>query len=144
MNRKKVDVDVIKDVLAAAREAYPESTFVQSLSLQYEERGGLSKKQLEGLFKKAQKIKGLAANKLATLEAEILKKPTRYKSKLPENKPLYSKEEKTGEMIDGILAKFPQHKRVLFFKAKYDNNEPLSPAEILELEKFSKLAQTRG
>jgi len=144
MNRKKVDVDVIKDILAAAREAYPESTFVQSLSLQYEERGGLSKKQLEGLFKKAQKIKGLAANKLATLEAEILKKPTRYKSKLPENKPLYSKEEKTGEMIDGILAKFPQHKRVLFFKAKYDNNEPLSPAEILELEKFSKLAQTRG
>ena len=144
MNRKKVDVDVIKDVLAAAREAYPESTFVQSLSLQYDERGGLSKKQLEGLFKKAQKIKGLAANKLATLEAEILKKPTRYKSKLPENKPLYSKEEKTGEMIDGILAKFPQHKRVLFFKAKYDNNEPLSPAEILELEKFSKLAQTRG
>ena len=144
MNRKKVDVDVVKDVLAAAREAYPESTFVQSLSLQYEERGGLSKKQLEGLFKKAQKIKGLAANKLATLEAEILKKPTRYKSKLPENKPLYSKEEKTGEMIDGILAKFPQHKRVLFFKAKYDNNEPLSPAEILELEKFSKLAQSRG
>ena len=144
MNRKKVDVDVIKDVLAAAREAYPESTFVQSLSVQYEERGGLSKKQLEGLFKKAQKIKGLAANKLATLEAEILKKPTRYKSKLPENKPLYSKEEKTGEMIDGILAKFPQHKRVLFFKAKYDNNEPLSPAEILELEKFSKLAQSRG
>ncbi len=142
-NRKKVDVDVIKDVLTAAREAYPESTFVQSLSIQYEERGGLSKKQLEGLFKKAQKIKGLAANKLATLEAEILKKPTRYKSKLPENKPLYSKEEKTGEMIDGILAKFPQHKRVLFFKAKYDNNEPLSPAEILELEKFSKLAQSR-
>ena len=144
MNRKKVDVDVIKDVLAAAREAYPESTFVQSLSVQYEERGGLSKKQLEGLFKKAQKIRDLSVSKLATLEAEILKKPTRYKSKLPENKPLYLKEEKTGEMIDGILAKFPQHKRVLFFKAKYDNNEPLSPAEILELEKFSKLAQSRG
>ena len=143
MQRKKVDVDVVKDILSAAREAYPESTFVQSLSLQYEERGGLSKKQLEGLFKKAQKIKGLAVSKLATLEAEILKKPTRYKSKLPENKPLYTKEEKTGEMIEAILAKYPQHKRVLFFKAKYDNNELLSPAEILELEKFSKLAQSR-
>jgi len=143
MNRKKVDVDVIKDVLAAAREAFPESTFIQSLSLQYEERGGLSKKQLEGLFQKAQKIRGLATNKLATLEAEILKKPTRYKSKLPENKPLYSKEEKTGEMIESILAKYPQHKRVLFFKAKYDNNEPLSTSEMLELEKFSKLANSR-
>ena len=143
MNRKKVDVDVIKDVLAAAREAFPESTFIQSLSLQYEERGGLSKKQLEGLFQKAQKIRGLATNKLATLEAEILKKPTRYKSKLPENKPLYSKEEKTGEMIESILAKYPQHKRVLFFKAKYDNNEPLSTSEMPELEKFSKLANSR-
>jgi len=107
--------------------------------LQYEERGGLSKKQLEGLFKKAQKINGLPAGKLATLEAEILHRPTRYKSKLPDNKPLYSKEEKTGEMIDAILAKYPQHKRVLFFKAKYDNDEPLSPADMLELEKFAKI-----
>ena len=139
MQRKKIDVDIVKDILNAAREAYPESSFIQSLSLQYEERGGLSKKQLEGLFKKAQKIKGLPAGKLATLEAEILHRPTRFKSKLPDNKPLYSKEEKTGEMIDGILAKYPQHKRVLFFKAKYDNDEPLSTAEMLELEKFAKI-----
>jgi len=143
MQRKKIDVDVVKDILNAALQAYPESTFVQSLNRQYEERGGLSKKQLEGLFKKAQKIKGLAVSKLATLEAEILKKPTRYKSTLPENKPLYTKEEKTGEMIEAILAKYPHHKRVLFFKAKYDNNEPLSSAEILELERFSKLAKSR-
>lgn len=139
MQRKKIDVDIVKDILDAAREAYPESTFIQSLAHQYEERGGLSKKQLEGLFKKAQKIQSLPAGKLATLEAEILHRPTRYKSKLPDNKPLYSKEEKTGEMIGAILAKYPQHKRVLFFKAKYDNDEPLSAAEILELEKFAKI-----
>ena len=139
MQRKKVDVDIVKDILSAARQAFPESTFIQSLAVQYEERGGLSKKQLEGLFKKAQKIKDFPAGKLATLEAEILHRPTRYKSKLPDNKPLYSKEEKTGEMIESILAKYPQHKRVLFLKAKYDNDQPLSPAEILELEKFAKI-----
>ena len=139
MHRKKIDVDIVKDILTAASEAYPESTFIQSLAHQYEERGGLSKKQLEGLFKKAQKIKGLPAGKLATLEAEILHRPTRYRSKLPENKPLYSKEEKTGEMIEAILAKYPHHKRVLYFKSKYDLDEPLSAAEILELERFAKL-----
>ena len=56
MYRKKPDVDIINDVLKASREAYPNSSFVQSLALQYEERGGLSKKQLEGLYKKAEKI----------------------------------------------------------------------------------------
>jgi hypothetical protein len=49
MFRKKIDVDVVKDILEAARAAFPNSVFIQSLSQQYEERGGLSKKQLEGL-----------------------------------------------------------------------------------------------
>ena len=139
MFRKKIDVDVIKDILEAARAAYPNSVFVQSLSQQYEERGGLSKKQLEGLFGKAQKIKDLPAGKLATLEAMILKRPTRYKSPPPAPKPLYSKDERVGEMINAILAKYPQHKRVLFFQSKYNNNESLSATEIAELEKFQKL-----
>jgi hypothetical protein len=139
MQRKKPDVDVIKDVLEAAREAYPESEFIKSLSFQYEERGGLSKKQLEGLYKKSQKVKAIPVQKLATLEAEILKRPTRYKSALPASKPMFTKDEKAGEMIAAILAKYPQHKRVLFFKVKYDNNEILSPADITELEKFRKL-----
>jgi len=139
MYRKKVDVDVINDVLQLLLEAQPQSTFVQSLSLQYQERGGLSKKQLEGLYKKAQKIKTFPVNKLATLEALILKRPTRYKSAPPPPKPLYEKDERLGQMMDAILAKYPQHKRVVFLKSKYDNNETLSPAEVLELERFSKL-----
>lgn len=141
MFRKKPDVDVIKDVLEAARIAYPNSTFVQSLSQQYEERGGLSKKQLEGLFKKAQKVTSIPVSKLATLEAMILKRPTRFKSTPPPPKPLYTKDEQVGELIDSILAKYPQHKRVLFFKSKYDNNESLSAVEIAELQKFKKLLQ---
>src|SRR5678815_2295084 len=103
MYRKKPDVDIINDVLKASREAYPNSSFVQSLSIQYEERGGLSKKQLEGLYKKAEKIKTIPPNWLATLEAEILKRPTRYKSTPPSPKPLYERDEKTGSIIEACL-----------------------------------------
>lgn len=141
MFKKKVDVDVVSDILEAALVAYPESTFIKSLSHQYQERGGLSKKQLEGLYQKSLKIKSIPPGKLATLEAMILKKPTRYKSAPPPPKPLYSKDERVGELISAILAKYPQHKRVLFFQSKYDNNESLSVTEIAELEKFKKLLQ---
>lgn len=139
MYRKKPDVDIIKDLLELTLVAYPASAFIKSLAFQYEERGGLSKKQLEGLYRKASKVEMIPANKLATLEAMILKRPTRYKSALPENTPLYTKDIRTGELITAILEKYPQHKRVLFFKTKYENNEILSPAEITELEKFHKL-----
>lgn len=137
MHRKKPDVDVINDVLLACREAYPNSVFVQSLYIQYHERGGLSKKQLEGLYGKASKVIGLPTGKLATLEAVILKKPTRYKS----DKPLpvaeeIKKDEVSGQLINEILEKYPQHKRVLFFKSKFDNNEALNPTEQAELKKF--------
>jgi|SRR5690606_9108842 len=139
MNRKKIDVDVIRDILELASAARPDSTFIQSLSRQYEERGNLSKKQLQGLHSKAGKIPGIPAHKLATLEAVILRRPTKYKSNLPEATPLYEKDSRTGELIANILQKFPQHKRVLFLKAKYDNNETLSSTELAELEKFNRL-----
>lgn len=139
MYRKKPEVDIISNVLQAAMMAYPDSTFIKSLSHQYQERGGLSKKQLEGLYKKSSKIRTMPANWLATLEAEILKKPTRYKSSPPAIKPLYSKDETIGQMISSILEKYPQHKRVLFLQSKYNNNEPLSSTELAELERFHKL-----
>jgi hypothetical protein len=137
--KKKVDVDVIKDVLDAMLEARPDSTFVKSLAFQYEERGGLSKKQLEGLYQKASKVPSIPDGKLATLEAVILKKPTRYKSAPPAPTPLYTKNEQVGKMIDAILAKYPQHKRVLFFLNKYNNNETLAPVDVTELEKFYRM-----
>ena len=139
MQRLKPDVDIVLDVLKAVLQAQPHSSFTQSLLFQYQERGGLSKKQLEGLYSKALKVPAIPANKLATLEAIIKRKKTKERSPLPETKPLYQKDETTGEVIDRILGKFPQHKRVLFLKTKYENNEVLSPAELTELKKFSRL-----
>ena len=139
MYRKKPDVDVILDILDAAVAAYPGSAFLQSLRGQYQERGGLSKKQLEGLFKKTQHLTTIPDNKRATLQAEILKRPNRYKSEKPAITPLYQKDERIGTMVQTVLTKYPQHKRVLFFKLRYDNNETLTTAEVTELEKFYKL-----
>lgn len=136
MHRKKPDVDVVNDVLLACKEAYPNSVFINSLYIQYHERGGLSKKQLQGLYAKAQKVSGIPTARLATLEAVILKKPNRYKSEKPAPVAEVKKEEATGRLITEILEKYPQHKRVLFFKLKYENNEPFSIAEKDELKKF--------
>ncbi len=139
MYRKKVDVDVVLDVLKAVLEAQPAAGFVQSLLQQYQERGGLSKRQLQGLLGKAQKLGTVPAGRLATLEAMILKKPTRFKSALPAAKPLYEKDAAIGEQIATVLAKYPQHKRVLFFRSKYENNESLTAVELTELGKFVKM-----
>ena len=139
MQRLRPDVDVVLDILKAVLEAQPLSSFTQSLLHQYQERGGLSRKQLEGLYNKASNVKTIPPNKLATLEAIILKKPQRYKSPLPASEELYKKDKATGELINAILAQYPQHKRVLFFKSKYENNEVLSPADLSELQKFKKL-----
>jgi hypothetical protein len=139
MQRKRPDVDIILDILNACVEAQPGSSFAKSLLNQYQERGGLSKKQLEGLYNKAAKVESIPPNKLATLEAEIKKRPNRYKSEAPAPTPLYTRDERLSILADEILAKYPEHKRVIFLKTKYENNEPLSPNEISELERFHKM-----
>ena len=139
MNRIRPDVDIVLDILKAVLGARPDSGFTQSLLHQYQERGGLSKKQLQGLFSKAQKIDSIPPGKLATLEAIILKRPTRERSTLPATTPLYEKDEANGKLISDILQKYPQHKRVLFLQSKYENNEILTPTEISELQKFARL-----
>ncbi|MDI3318170.1 hypothetical protein [Pinibacter soli] len=137
---RKPEIDIVNEVLEECIVAYPISSFVISLYQQYIKRGSLSKKQLEGLHGKASKIQGISPAKLATLEALIKKMPTRFKSEAPAPTPLYEKKDEThGQMIEDILAKYPQHKRVLFFKAKYDNNEMLSSQEVAELKKFGQL-----
>ncbi len=139
MYPKKPNIDIINEVLEECILAYPVSAFVISLYKQYRERGSLSKKQLQGLYSKASQIKDILPGKLATLEALINKMPTRYKSDAPPPKPLYEKEESTGKMIEEILEKYPQHKRVLFLKSKYENNELLSPVEMADLKRFKQL-----
>ena len=139
MHKNEPEIDIVKEILNAVLKIQPDSSFAKSLWYQYQERGSLSKKQLEGLYNKASKIKTVSAGLLATLNAQIIRRPNRYKSSLPPTKPLYEKNEEAGKMIEAILEKYPQHKQVLFLKMKYDNNETLVPVEITELEKFCKL-----
>ncbi len=131
---------MVNEVLEECILAYPLSSFIISLYKQYQQRGSLSKKQLQGLYGKASKIENLPPGKLAAIEAIIKRMPTRFKSELPEVKPLFEKEESTGRMITEILEKFPKHKRVLFLKAKYDNNELMSPADMNDLKRIKALA----
>ncbi|HEX3766816.1 MAG TPA: hypothetical protein VHT72_00490 [Puia sp.] len=139
MNQPKDRLDIINEVLEECILAYPLSSFIISLYKQYQQRGSLSKKQLQGLYGKASKIEQLAPGKLATIEAIIKRMPTRYKSELPEIKPLFEKEESTGLLISEILAKYPQHKRALFLKAKYDNNEVFTATDMNDLKRFRSL-----
>lgn len=139
MHRKKPDVDVINDVLLMAIEAYPGNEFLKGLHSQYHDRGGLSRKQLQGLHLKAVKAGTIPAGKLATIEAEILKKPVRFKSERPAAKPLYTKDLHHDRLIREILEKYPEHKKVLFLQTKFENNQPLTPWEVTELERFHKI-----
>ncbi len=139
MRRIRPDLDIILDVLRAALEARPDSVFVKSLLRQYMERGGLSRRQLEGLLGKAKRIQNIPETKLATLEAIILRMPLKTKSDIPAPAPLYQKDEETGTVIRDILERYPQHKGLLFLQAKYTNNEPFSAAELADLKRFQKL-----
>jgi hypothetical protein len=140
MYKPKPGIDIIAKILDALYAHNPDALFIMSLMHQYEERGSLSKKQLQGLLSKAQKVKEVPTGWLGTLEAIILKMPTRYKSTEPiVPSPIYQKEEETGKLIAAILAKYPQHKRVLYLRAKYDNHEHLSAEETGEIKKFFKL-----
>jgi len=139
MEKKKPEIDIVNEILEECILAYPVSSFVISLYKQYLQRGSLSKKQLQGLYGKAQKIEGLSPGKLATMEALINRMATRYKSEIPANEPLYQKDESAGKLIETILLKYPQHKRVLFLKSKYESNESLSPSETEDLKRLQKV-----
>ncbi|HQW93846.1 MAG TPA: hypothetical protein PKY28_12140 [Ferruginibacter sp.] len=132
-------MDILLTILKEMIQAHPNSNFVNSLYQQYCNRGGLSKKQLEGLHSKALKTESVSQSKIATLEAIIKRKPTRERAAATISAPLPVKDETTGKMLSEILAKYPQHKRVLFLQSKYNNNENISAAEKTEIEKFKKL-----
>jgi len=139
MQQNKPKLDVINMLLEDCIMAFPVSSFVISIYQQYQKRGWLSKKQLMGLYDKASKINGVLPGRLAALESIIKKMPTREKSELPKNTPIFEKDAEAGKLIEEILLKYPQHKRVLFLKAKYDNNEALLSSDISELKKFHQL-----
>ena len=132
-------MDILLDILKEMVKAHPGSEFVNSLYQQYCNRGGLIKKQLEGLHSKAVKANSISQSKMATLEAIIKKKPTRERAAASIKADLPARDEALGKMLSAILAKYPQHKRIVFLRSKYDNNENISPAEVEEIKKFSKL-----
>lgn len=139
MQQKKQGFDIVNEILEECILAYPVSSFVISLYKQYRERGSLSKKQLQGLFGKASAIKDIVPGKLATLEALINKMPTREKGAASAPKPEAQQDETAGHLIEAILAKYPQHKAVLFMQTKYNNRENLTAAEMNDLKRFSQL-----
>ncbi len=144
MQKQPSRIDIVNEVLEACILAYPVSSFIISLYQQYQQRGSLSKKQLQGLYGKASKIEDLPPGKLAGIELIIKKMPTRNRSEAPEIKPMFEKDAAIGQMIEGILEKFPQHKRVLVLKVKYENNEILSSTDLADLKRFSALTVKPG
>jgi hypothetical protein len=132
-------MDILLDILNEMVKAHPGSNFVNSLHHQYCNRGGLSKKQLEGLHSKASKTDNIPQGKLATLEAIIKKKLTRERAAATITKPLPVKDEAVGNMINAILDKYPQHKRLLFLRSKFINNENITALELAEIDRFRKL-----
>lgn len=139
MNRINPDIDIISDLLKAVLLARPEDAFCKSLLLQYQERGGLSKKQMEGLLGKATKFTDVSPGKLATLEAIILKKHSNHRSEPTQTVQVPENDGESFALVESILQKYPSHKRVLFFRIKMSNRDLLSAAEKDELNKFAKL-----
>ncbi|MFN8307543.1 MAG: hypothetical protein U0T79_12260 [Ferruginibacter sp.] len=132
-------MDILLDILKEMVQAHPKSAFVGSLYQQYCNRGGLSKKQLEGLYAKAEKAQSISSNKLATLEAIIKKKPTRERAAATIKAELPLRDEALGNLINEILVKYPEHKRVIFLRSKFEHNEHISAAESEEIKKLHKL-----
>jgi DNA repair protein RadC len=137
--KRNPDMDIVAYVLEEVLKAKPDDAFCKSIQMQYFERGNLSKKQLEGLQGKAQRIEGIHPGKLATLEAIIKKKHVTQRSTITVTKVEEQKDEVAEKMITDILEKYPEHKRVLLFKSKFIKEGKLIAAEKEELIKFHKL-----
>ncbi|MFN0081721.1 MAG: hypothetical protein ACKVOM_04320 [Ferruginibacter sp.] len=139
MYRINPDIDIIADIIEAVLFARPSDTFCKSIAHQYMERGGLSKKQLEGLQGKAARIPGIPQGKLATLEAIIKTKHVTHRSEVTVVHQEQKMDAEAGNMIEEILSKYPQHKRVVLFKTLFDKDKILGTAEKEELIKFYKI-----
>ncbi len=139
-NRK---IDVIDKLLSLCYTHNKDALFIMSLMHQYEERGSLSKKQLEGLLLKAQKIKEIPAHQIAAVEAIVLKMPTRDKTPVQKTTPAINEAQAQIStalaQMDQILALYPAHKQVLLLKSKLSSHQSLTPQEQAELNKFVKI-----
>jgi hypothetical protein len=143
MLSKNKKIDVIDKLLALCYAHNKDALFIMSLMHQYEERGSLSKKQLQGLLLKAQKIKEIPAHQIAAVEAIVLKMPTRDKTPVQKTTPAHTGAEAqitaAIAQTEQILAVYPSHKQVLLLRSKLMSNQPLTPQEQTDLTKFVKI-----
>ena len=143
MLSKNKKIDVIDKLLSLCYEHNKDALFIMSLMHQYEERGSLSKKQLQGLLLKAQKIKEIPAHQIAAVEAIVLKMPTRDKTPVQKTTPAHTGAEAqitaAIAQTEQILAVYPSHKQVLLLRSKLMSNQPLTPQEQTDLTKFVKI-----
>ena len=140
---KNKRIDVIDKLLALCYAHNKDALFIMSLMHQYEERGSLSKKQLQGLLLKAQKIKEIPAHQIAAVEAIVLKMPNRDKTPLqkttPANKGAEAQIIAALAQTEQILAVYSSHKQVLLLRSKLMSNQTLTPQEQTDLTKFVKI-----
>ncbi len=143
MLSKNKKIDVIDKLLSLCYAHNKDALFIMSLMHQYEERGSLSKKQLEGLLLKAQKIKEIPAQQIAAVEAIVLKMPTRDKTPVQKTTPVINEAQAQKStalaQADQILALYPAHKQVLLLKSKLTSHQLLTPQEQADLTKFVKM-----
>ncbi len=137
--QKKTGIDIINKVLEAVYAADKDSLFIMSLMHQYEDRGFLTKKQLEGLFDKARKIEDIAPGWIATIEAMIAKLPNRDRSPITRKPIPVVEDENTAAQLEAILTKYPQHKAVLLLRSTFQKEKQLSVQDKAALQKFYKL-----
>ena len=138
MQIKKDGLDFVEKILTACYNSNKDDLFVMSLMHQYEDRGFLTKGQLQGLFYKAEKVRELPAGLLATLEATLSKLPTREKKDAPIVMSEVKKDEETENILNEILAKYPQHKAVIGMHNNFKKYDKITSTEKLELDRIYK------
>jgi hypothetical protein len=138
MIKKNQGPDIIEKILEACYNHNKDALFTMSLMHQYEARGWLTKKQLQGLHNKASKIKELPTGLLATLEATINKMPNRDKTPIDTINTSAKTNPNVVHWIESILLKYPQHKTVLALKAKLNKEKELSATDSATIEKIFK------
>ena len=139
MEKKKDSIDFVEKILTICYNNNKNDLFVMSLMNQYEDRGFLTKGQLQGLFYKAEKVEDLAPGLLATLQATLSKLPTKIKSEKPEIITEVKRDVETENKLKTILDKFPQHKAIIGLQNNFNKFDKLSSTEKMELDRFYKL-----
>ena len=139
MEIRKGQLDFVEKILDSCFKEFKYDLFLMSLMHQYENRGFLTKGQLQGLYYIAEKNKDLPTGLLATLQATINKLPTREKKNAPIEIKEVKKDEETESILKEILLKYPQHKAVLGLQNNFKKHDKLNSAEKLELDKIYKI-----